>query len=134
MTTSAITGQALTLSIGGKAIAGSTNFTLVLNEATIDITSRDDNFQTALLAGKRDWALDVDALYVYTDVAKKILLTAANSGAPAITAILTMPSPDTTVFTGSVLVTSFNLAAPAESGVTYKCAMKGTGALTISAS
>jgi predicted secreted protein len=133
MTTGAITGNLITLSIGGDAVAGSTSFSLSLNKATVDVTSRDDAFQTAFLNGRRDWTIDIDALYVYTDVAKKILWTEANSGAPAsVSAVITMP--DGATLTGTVLVTSFSLAMPAEDAVTYTCSLQGTGALTISAS
>jgi predicted secreted protein len=133
MTTAAITGQAISLTIGGDAVAGSTSFSLSLNKATVDVTSRDDAFQAAFLNGRRDWTIDIDALYVYTDVAKKILWTEANSGTPAsVSAVITMP--DGATLTGTVLVTSFSLAMPAEDAVTYTCSLQGTGALTISAS
>jgi predicted secreted protein len=55
MTTAAITGQAISLTIGGDAVAGSTSFSLSLNKATVDVTSRDDAFQTAFLNGRRDY-------------------------------------------------------------------------------
>lgn len=132
MTTAAISGQALTLSIGGDLLAGSRNFSISFSQATIDTTSRDDAFQGAYIAGRRDITIDVDALYVYSDVAKKILLTNVNSGSPAISAVLTMP--DGATFTGSVIVTSLALAAPAEDAVTYTASLQVNGALTISAS
>ena len=132
MTTGAVSGQSITLSIGGDLLAGSKNFTLSLNQATIDVTSRDDAFQAAFLAGRRDWTVDIDALYVHSDVAKKILLTNANTGAPSISAILT--TADGATFTGSVIVTSLALAMPDEDAFTYTCSLQGTGALTISAS
>lgn len=132
MTTSAISGQAITLSIGGDLIAGSRNFTLTLNQGTIDTTSRDDAFQGAYLAGRRDVTIDIEALYVYSDIAKKILQTQANTGSPSISAIITMP--DGATYTASVIVTSFALAMPAEDAVTYTASLQVTGALTISAS
>lgn len=133
MTTNAISGNLITLSIGGDLIAGSTNFTLSANKATIDVTSRDDTFQAAFLNGRRDWTIDVEALYVYTDIAKKILMTEALTGSPAsISAVITMP--DGATFTGTVLCTSFSLNMPAEDAVTYSASFQGTGALTVSAS
>jgi predicted secreted protein len=133
MTTAAITGNGITLSIGGDLIAGSTSFSLSANKATVDVTSRDDSFQAAFLNGRRDWTLDVDALYVYTDVAKKILMTEVLTGSPAsISAVLTMP--DGATLTGTVLCTSFSLSMPAEDAVTYTASFQGTGALTVSAS
>jgi predicted secreted protein len=49
-----------------------------------------------------------------------------------VSAVITMP--DGATLTGTVLVTSFSLAMPAEDAVTYTCSLQGTGALTISAS
>ena len=132
MTTAAVSGQSITLSIGGDLLAGSKAFTLSLSQATIDLTSRDDALQGAYIAGRRDWNIDIDALYVYSDVAKKILLTNANTGSPSISAILT--TADAATFTGSVIVTSLSLAMPDEDAFTYTCSLQGTGALTISAS
>ena len=61
MTTGAISGQALTLSIGGKLIAGSKNFAVSFSQATINTTSRDDAFTASFLAGHREWTIDIDA-------------------------------------------------------------------------
>jgi predicted secreted protein len=135
MTTAAITGQALSLSIGNDVVAGSTAFSISFNQATVDVTSKDDAFQAAFLPGRRDWTIDVDAIYVYTDVAKKILMTAVNAGTlQPITCVFSFASPDTATYTGSCIVTSFALAMPSEDAVTFTCSLQGTGALTISAS
>ena len=133
MTTNAISGQGISLYIGGDLVAGSKAFAISFSEATIDVTSRDDAFQGAFLPGRRDWKLDIDALYVYTDVAKKIMLTGVNSGTlQPVTVLLTMP--DGATFAGSATITSLALAMPDESVVTYKASLQGTGALTISVS
>jgi predicted secreted protein len=126
------------LSAGGDLLAGSKNYSISWAQATIDVTSRDDAFQGAYLAGRRDWTIDIDALYVYTDVAKKVLLSNANAGlagatpSTVITVIITTAAAVT--YTGTANVTSFALAMPAEDAVTYTCSLQGTGALTMSAS
>lgn len=138
MTTGAVTGQGIVLTCNGDAIAGSTNYTLTFNQGSVDVTSRDDAFQSAYLKGRRDWTIDIDALYVYTDVGTKVLINQANAGlagattVAAITVILTTAASVT--YTGTANVTSFAMNMPAEEGVTYTCSLQGTGVLTMSAS
>lgn len=138
MTTGAVSGQSITLSVDGDLLAGSKNYSLSFNQATIDVTSRDDTFQAAMLAGRRDWTIDIDALYVYTDVAKKFLTMNVNQGLAGATTDASVAVIITTAaavtYTGAAIVTSFALAMPAEDAVTYTCSLQGTGALTMSAS
>ena len=138
MTTSAVSGQSITLSVDGGLLAGSKNYSISWSQAGIDVTSRDDAFQGANLAGRRDWTIDIDALYVYTDDAKKLLLLNVNQGLAGATADATVTVIITTAaavtYTGTAIVTSFALAMPAEDAVTYTCSLQGTGALTMSAS
>jgi len=138
MTTGAVSGQSITLSAGGDLLAGSKNYSISWGAAMIDITSRDDAFQGAFLPGRRDWKIDIDALYVYTDVAKKLFLSNVNAGlagATAVTAVTVIITTAAAVtYTGTAHVTSFALAMPAEDAVTYTCSLQGTGVLTMSAS
>jgi predicted secreted protein len=139
MTTGAISGQSITLYSEGCLIAGSKNFSISFSQAMIDVTSREDAFQNAVIAGRRDWKIDIDALYVYTNVGKKVLLANVNAGlagatpSTSLACVITMVSPDGT-FTGEAFVTSFALALPAEDAVTYTCSLQGTGVLTLSVS
>ena len=132
MTTNAISGQAITITVGGASVAGSTSFTLSFAQATIDVTSRDDNFQAAFIPGKRDAKIDIDALYVYSNVGKKVLQQAAAAGGAASTFVMTMP--DGCTYTGSGIITAFALTMPAEAAVVYKASIQVTGTLTISVS
>lgn len=133
MTTNAVTGNGMTLSVGGDALAGSRSFTVSWSQATVDVTSRDDNFQGQYLAGRRDVTIDIDALYVYTDIAKKVIFDHIDHGTPATVAVV-VTMPDAATFTGVGIVTAFSLVGPSEDALTYTASIQITEGLAVSAS
>ena len=133
MTTNAVVGLAMTVSVGGSAVAGSTSFVVTWSQKTDDLTTRDDAFQAQYIATRRDVKIDIDALYIYTNIAKKILLAAINAGTGNPLAIV-VTMPDGCTYTGNAIPTSFALTGPAETALTAKVSLQVTGALAISVS
>lgn len=104
-----------------------------MNQATIDSTSDDTSRWETALVGLRGWTVDMDCLYIYDDSAQIYLeehLVAANP--TSITLVLTMP--DGRTYSGTGLVTAFNITSPHEDVITASISIKGTGALTTSTS
>ncbi len=132
MASSAVTGQAMTLTLEGDALAESRDFSLALNQAEIDVTSRDSSRWGEFLPGRREWTITFDHLYITSDVAKKVILAHYEDGSPAaLTALITVGSQ---TFTGETIMTSFTLSLPYEGAVTASGTLKGTSTLTISVS
>lgn len=133
MSTGVVSGLASIFTVEGAAIGAARNYTLTINQATIDATSDDDARWADNIVGRRDWGIDIDAMYVDTDAAQKYLeehLTAANPA--AVTIIFTTPSSRT--YSGTGIVTSVSLTSNYEDAVTYSISIVGDGAITTSTS
>jgi len=133
MTTNSASGLTATLSVEGDVIAGFRAFTLSGSQAMIDATSADSSRWDELIIGRRSVTIDIDALYIYNDIAQKVLDEHFFEGAPAaLTLILTMP--DGRTYTGEALVTSLTYNIPAEDVVTAAVTLQITDGITITTS
>ena len=132
MSSSAIRGDAVTLSIGGDLIAESRDFAIAFDIAEIDVFSRDSSRWSESLPGRRGWTITGSGLYIAADVAKKVLVDYYTDLAPTnVSVVLTIGSQ---TFTGSAVLTSLEVSAGHEGAVEYSFTLKGTGELTVSAS
>ena len=87
----------------------------------------------------RDWSIDLDGAYAWTDAASAVLTNGADDVALAniITArtALTIKfgnvaaATGDTVYSGSVYLTSFSVSAGTEDTATYSMSFEGTGVL-----
>jgi predicted secreted protein len=133
MTTNAVTGKNMTLSVEGDLMAEATSFSLHFSQAQIDVTSKDSNLWGDFLGGRKEWTVDFSGMYIYNDVAKKCIQAHFIDGTPAtLTLIITMP--DGATFTGEAVMESMDYEGPAEEALTISGSLKGQGALTASAS
>lgn len=131
---SGVSGVLCTLSIEGSLLAESQTFNLTLNQAIIDLTNRDTSFWQNSIAGRRDWAVDGDGLYISGDLAKKYLQYHYTNRSPAtLTVILTLAD-GTITMTGEAILTNLTFPAPHEDAATITFSLSGTDALTPSAS
>lgn len=133
MTTSSVSGQGMTLTCEGDVLGGARSVTLSWAQATIDTTSADSSWWGEYIPGRRDVTIDVDALYIYTDIAKKVLQNHVCNQLPVtITCIVTMP--DGATFTGEGIVTSLVYTGPHEDALTAAATIQITDGLTCSTS
>jgi len=133
MTTHAASGLTVTLSVESTPLGGTRAYTLTMNQEVIDTTSDDSSRWEELLPGRRSWAIDTEALYIYDDTAAIYLeehVTEANPA--AVTVILTMPNGRT--YSGDGLVTSIVISRDYEGAITASVSIRGTDALTTSTS
>ena len=131
---SGVSGVLCTLSIEGSALAESQSFSLALNQATIDLTNRDTAFWQNSIAGRRNWTVDGDGLYISDDLAKKYLVYHYTDRSPeTLTLILTLADGAITM-TGEAVLTSLTFPAPHEDAATISFSLSGTDALTASVS
>jgi len=134
MTSSAISGYSMTLRIEGAAIAENQNFTLTMNQDTIDVTSRDSSRWRELISGTRSWSISGDGLYIYTNVGKRILQRHYTDRSPAtLTCVLTLAD-GTITASGEAILTSLDYAGPHADAASISFTLEGTADLTISTS
>jgi len=128
-----VTGKSMTLTIEGDALANTRNFTLNGTTATIDTSNRDGNDWREFITGLKEWSIDFDGLYIYTDIAYAILMEHFSTGSPAsLTCIITMPDSDT--FSGECILESWSLTGPYDEVLTLSGTLKGTSTLVDSIS
>lgn len=133
MTTHSASGRISTLSVEGVVIAGFRNFTLSGSKATEDASSADSNRWDELLGGRRSVSIDVDALYVYDNVAQMALDEHFFENTPeTVTLILTLP--DGRTYTGEAIVTAYSLNIPAEDIISLTATLQITDGLTTTTS
>jgi predicted secreted protein len=133
MASSAVKGSLMTLSIEGDALAECRSLVLHFSQASIDVTSRDNNTWEDFIAGRRGWTVDFEGMYIYTDVGYKVLQNHFTDQSPAaLTLIITMP--DAKTFTGEAILESMDLNAPYDDVLSISGTLKGQGTLTESAS
>jgi len=133
MTTHSASGRTSTLSVEGDVIAGFRTFTLSGSKATEDATSADSDRWDELLGGRRSVTIDVDALYVYDDIAQIVLDEHFFENTPeTLTLILTLP--DGRTYTGEAIATSYSLNIPAEDIISLSATLQVTDGLTTTTS
>ena len=133
MATDVVSGLSATLTCELAALGVAQNYTLTLNQALIDGTSDDDSRWDYSLVGRRDWSIDMDCLYLYTDACQIYIeqhITEANPA--ALTVIFTLP--DGRTYSGTCLATSFSITSNFEGAISSSISLKGRGALTSTAS
>jgi len=122
----------MTLTLEGDPLGESRDFSIVLDQGEIDVTSRDSSRWGEYLSGRRGFTVNFDHLYINADPAKKVLLAHYEDGSPEqITVLVTI---GTQTFTGEANLTSFTINGPYEGAVEASGTLHGTAALTISVS
>ncbi len=131
---SGVGGILCTFSIKGSLLAESRNFTPTMNQALIDLSNRDGAYWAQFIAGMRDWEISGDGLYIYNDLAKQKLQNHYINRTPAtLTCILTLSAANRTL-TGECILTVLTYPAPHDDAATITFTVKGTDALSQSAS
>lgn len=134
MTTAGKTGVLVTLSIEGAALAESRDFTLTQNQEEIDLTNRDSGWWKESTPGLRDWVISGSGLYIYNDAARELLDWHWHDRTPAFLTIIITMADGTITKTGEAYVTSITYPGPHAGAAEISFSLRGTHALTISAS
>ena len=123
----------------GILVAYAQNGSLNINHSLREITSKDSAGWKESLEGLRDWSVDLDGAYAWTDAAGSVLTNGADdllSSYILTRAALTIKFGDVagatgdTVYSGSVYLTSFSVSAGTEDTATFSLSLEGTGAIT----
>jgi len=123
----------------GELIAFAQNGSININHSTREITNKSSAGWKESLEGLRDWSIDTDGVYAWSDASGTLLTNGFDDVLKTyiITrAVLSVKFGTTatatgdTVYTGSAFVTSGSISAGTEDSATYSMSMEGTGALT----
>ena len=119
-------------------VAYAQNCTLNVNHATREITNKESSAWKEVLSGLRDFSIDVDGAYAWTNAAGSaitngiddILQTKIIAGRVEVDFIFgdTQTTSDVS-YAGSGYVTSISMSGGTEDTATYSLSIEGTGAL-----
>lgn len=134
MATAGKTGSLMTLSIEGSALAESRDFTLTQGQEEIDLTNRDSAWWKESTPGLRDWAVSGSGLYIYNDHARQLLDWHWHDRTPSFLTVIITMADGTITKTGECYVTNITYPGPHAGAAEVSFTLRGTHALTISAS
>ena len=124
-------------------IAYAQNGSININHSTREITNKESAGWSEQLEGLRDWSVDVDGAYAWTNAAGSAL---TNGFEDVITSYIITRTALTvkfgnsagatgdTLYSGTAYVTSGSISGGTEDTATYSMSLVGTGALTITVS
>ena len=134
MSTEGVSGILMTLSIEGQALAESRDFTLNRGQEEIDLTNRDSAWWKESTPGLRDWTISGGGLYIYDDAARQLLDWHWHDRTPSFLTIIITMADGTVTKTGECYVTNITDTGPHAGAAESNFTLRGTHALTISAS
>tara|TARA_R110000765_G_C18447637_1_gene547948 strand:- start:64 stop:498 length:435 start_codon:yes stop_codon:yes gene_type:complete len=123
----------------GILVAYAQNGSMNLNLSLREITNKESAGWKESLEGLRDFSIDLDGAYAWTDAASTVLTNGAddlalsniitNRTALTVKFGTTTTTTGDTYYSGSVFLTSFSISAGTEETATYTMSFEGTGAL-----
>tara|TARA_R110000824_G_scaffold393384_1_gene592509 strand:+ start:3246 stop:3674 length:429 start_codon:yes stop_codon:yes gene_type:complete len=119
-------------------VAYAQNCTLNVNHSPREITNKESSGNKEILEGLRDFSIDIDGAYAWTDASSVVLANGVDDVLQ--TNILNLRQPVTFIFGdtsandvsygGSGFITSVSITGSTEDTATYSLSIEGTGALT----
>ena len=131
-TTGQINGTSLLVYAAGTAIAYSTSCTVNVNNAMIDVTSKDSEGWTDNLPGLRDWSIDVEGLVALDSSTNAEYISGLVADRTRVMLKFSTNVSGDGYWHGYAYVTSFSMSAPMEDKITFSASFAGDGALTLS--
>ncbi len=135
MATSAIAGFNAQVSIsvdGGtsyQVIGEARDATLSISTNEIEATSFDSGGWNEYIPGLKEWNVDVEALYIPTNIAQENLWDALVNGTSLKIKLLPKTGTGNIGYTGGVFVTSWEINPTPDDAVSVSVSFRGTGEL-----
>jgi predicted secreted protein len=105
--------------------------TITIEQKEIDVTSFDSNGWNEYIGGLKGWEVDADALYRENDTSgQTALFTALSNGTTASINLFPRDTSSALGYSGSVIITSFEVGNTMDDAVALSLSMIGTGALS----
>jgi len=128
VTTYAVSGSPSVCTILSDVFSGSTNYTLNLGQGVIDSSSDDSARWGEIIAGQRNWTIEIEGLYIYTDLAQIYLEQHLTDEEPE-RVVLAFTPVDEKVFQGNGLVATIYCVSSFEDAIKINVDIRGTGLL-----
>lgn len=135
MATSAIAGFNARVSIsadGGSSyqvIGEARDATLSISQNEIEATSFDSAGWSEYIPGLKEWSVDIEALYIPTNVAQENLFDALVNGTTLKIKLLPKTGTGNTCYEGDVFVSSWEINPTPDDAVSVSVSFRGTGLL-----
>jgi predicted secreted protein len=132
----ATAGKAGGFYLGANKVAEVIDCNLQVNGSTIDFTNFDSGEWEEFINGTKNWSLTVNANFKATDTnGQKALMDNINLASQTpIAAELRLTAAATPKFTGNVVTESYSVSVPVKDKITISFNLKGSGALSYTAS
>ncbi len=120
-------------------VAFAQNCTLNVNHSPREITNKESAGFKEILEGLRDFSIDIDGAYAWTDAGGSALTNGADdllasnylgANRTAVSFIFGDTSTNDVSYSGSGFITSMSFTGGTEDTATYSLSIEGTGALT----
>ena len=128
MTTYAVSRSPSVCTILSDIFSGYTNYKLSLNQEVIELSSDDSARWGEILAGHRSWSMEIEGLYIYTDLAQIYLEQHLTDEEPE-RVVLAFTPVDEKVFQGNGLVATIYCVSSFEDAIKINVDIRGTGLL-----
>lgn len=135
MATSAIAGFTARVSIsadGGtsyQVVGEARDATLSISQNEIDATSFDSNGWSEFIPGLKEWSVDIEALYIPTNVAQENLFEALVEGTTLKIKLLPKTGTGNIGYEGGVFVSSWEINPTTDDAIAVSVSFRGTGEL-----
>ena len=129
-TTGKINGTNLLVYVGANAIACCTSHSISMSMAQIDVTTKDSNGWSEIIAGLKTWSLSGEGLTQFNVTYGFNDLVSAWRNGTALTVSFKTTNVDDKVFSGTAYITELSEDAAMEDVTSYSFTMQGSGVLT----
>ena len=123
-------GKLLLLYVGNTKVAHSTSFSLSMGTSTIECTSKDSANWRDLLVGARSWSMSGDAYFTMDGTAGLDAFWNLYEGGTSATVKFTTDVSGDDFFSGTGILTTYDISGGLGEAATYSFTFEGDGALT----
>ena len=123
-----VTAKNVTITVGGKKIAGATDASLSLTTAFATSQTKEDEGEVAV-PERVDWTLDSSSIMGEVDGVEARLATFRDAAKGGTHLSVEFKIGTLATYMGDVMVTSYSETAPTEGRPTYQASMKGISLL-----
>ena len=129
-TTGAFNGTSMLLYLAGTALAYTESFSLNINAAEIDATTKGSAGWKTALSGLRDWSVSASGVVALDSTTNEEYLFDLLGARTLVNIKMSTNTSQDNYFHGSGYITNLTIEAPMEDKVTFSCSFVGTGVLT----
>ena len=136
--TGVLNGTEIKIYVAGTLVAYATTGSININHSLREITSKDSGAWKEQMEGLRDWSIDLEGMYAWTDPAGGSITNADDLYSSYINTrtsfTITWGTTDAeagdTKYEGTAYLTTVSMSGATEDSATYSASFSGSGAIT----